>query len=82
MNITINIKAIADAARQDFRSGGEALSALGITHDGKELHDATAADISDYVMFAITDYVANLTDELEQELQDVVESLIITGETS
>ena len=73
MNITINIKAIADTARQDFRNGGDG--------DGKELYDATMADISDYAMFAVADYVANLTDELEQELQDAVESLIITGGT-
>ena len=47
----------------------------------RRLYDASLADISDYAMFAVADYVANLTDELEQELQDAVESLIVTGGT-
>ena len=71
MNITINIKAIADEARQDFRNS-----------TGQELEDASMVDISDYVMSSVGDYVTKLKYDLEQELQDVVESLIIAGETS
>ena len=71
MNYHIDIKKIADTARRDFRIGGDG--------DGKELYDATAADISDYVMFAIGEYMEVVSDSLSQELQEIVEREITHG---
>jgi hypothetical protein len=73
MKIVIDINAIADEAREDYRISSGA--------DGP-LRDAPMAEISDYVMFAVGDYLRNIADELEQQLQDVVETVIVQGPTS
>ena len=74
MKIIIDIKAIADSARREYETD--------MTNNGADNDDLSLApmtEISDYVMGAVGEYVGNLACELEQELQEVVETEIVHG---